>query len=268
MFGDIYDNATIKNLTVENSEFSYYGDTDNYETYIGAIVAEGSNNTHIINCTVKNVKISVTGNVKAQNLYIGGITAYHPFQISSIEDCTAIGVEISYPDTILNVTNIGAIAGHTYDHLIKNNYYLNCKLNGTLKSSGFGFELDDFPNASGLHLLDLSKFDQGISTTAETVRTIEGISYYGGLIPLSSENPTTGYHTVYSVDGNEIENDSFILASDNPVVTKQQKINNYTVRFDSNNATDGTMDDQVFNYEEEASLTENTYSRTNYSFTG
>ena len=44
--------------------------------------------------------------------------------------------------------------------------------------------------------------------------------------------------------------------------------NTYTVRFDANEGTEGTMDEQTFTYDVAQDLSENTYARTGYNFTG
>ena len=49
--------------------------------------------------------------------------------------------------------------------------------------------------------------------------------------------------------------------------TANWRANNYTVHFDANGGT-GTLNDEVFNYNNQKALTSNTFTRTGYSFTG
>lgn len=48
----------------------------------------------------------------------------------------------------------------------------------------------------------------------------------------------------------------------------QWTVNNYTVRFNGNGATSGTMQDQKFVYDKKQALNENTFARIGYTFTG
>ena len=48
----------------------------------------------------------------------------------------------------------------------------------------------------------------------------------------------------------------------------QWRANNYSVRFDGNTADGGSMGDQAMTYDEAASLTTNSYTKTGYTFTG
>ena len=81
-----------------------------------------------------------------------------------------------------------------------------------------------------------------------------------------------GWSTVKNGDvvytgGQEVNN---LSAVNGDVITLYAKwtANTYTVKFDGNGATSGTMDDQTFIYDEAKNLTKNAFAKTGYTFAG
>ena len=72
------------------------------------------------------------------------------------------------------------------------------------------------------------------------------------------ENPEFSGDPVTDIPTNSTENLNFYA---------KWTLNTYTVKFDSNSG-DGSMDDQMFTYGVAQNLTENTFTRTGYTFTG
>ena len=72
------------------------------------------------------------------------------------------------------------------------------------------------------------------------------------------ENPEFSGDPVTDIPTNSTENLNFYA---------KWTLNTYTVKFDSNGG-DGSMDDQMFTYGVAQNLTENTFTRTGYTFTG
>ena len=72
---------------------------------------------------------------------------------------------------------------------------------------------------------------------------------------------------VVYTDGQEVNN---LSAVNGDVITLYAKwtANTYTVKFDGNGATSGTMDDQTFIYDEAKNLTKNAFAKTGYTFAG
>ncbi|GFZ25166.1 hypothetical protein CMETHOX_30890 [Lacrimispora indolis] len=75
-----------------------------------------------------------------------------------------------------------------------------------------------------------------------------------------------GKGTAYG-DGQNVVN---LTTTDGEVVKlyAQWRANSYSVRFDGNTADGGSMGDQAMTYDEAASLTTNSYTKTGYTFTG
>ena len=75
-----------------------------------------------------------------------------------------------------------------------------------------------------------------------------------------------GEGTAYG-DGQNVVN---LTTTDGEVVKlyAQWRANKYSVRFDGNTADGGSMGDQAMTYDEAASLTTNSYTKTGYTFTG
>ena len=68
-------------------------------------------------------------------------------------------------------------------------------------------------------------------------------------------------------DGETVGN---LTADNKDVITlyAQWTVNSYTVVFDGNGATGGSMSDQIFSYDETKALTQNSYQKTGYTFAG
>lgn len=88
-----------------------------------------------------------------------------------------------------------------------------------------------------------------------------------------ANTPDTGYHldswTVAKSKGNvEVSNNQFMMPAENVTVSATFKANTYSVQFNGNGATDGSMANQDFTYDAAQKLTANAFTKTGYTFAG
>ena len=88
-----------------------------------------------------------------------------------------------------------------------------------------------------------------------------------------ANTPDTGYHldswTVAKSEGNvEVSNNQFMMPAENVTVSATFKANTYSVQFNGNGATDGSMANQDFTYDAAQKLTANAFTKTGYTFAG
>ena len=88
-----------------------------------------------------------------------------------------------------------------------------------------------------------------------------------------ANTPATGYHfgswAVAKSEGNvEVSNNQFTMPAENVTVSAAFTANTYSVQFNGNGATDGSMDKQDFTYDAAQKLTANAFTKTGYTFAG
>lgn len=88
-----------------------------------------------------------------------------------------------------------------------------------------------------------------------------------------ANTPDTGYHldswTVAKSKGNvEVSNNQFTMPAENVTVSATFTANTYSVQFNGNGATDGSMANQDFTYDAAQKLTANAFTKTGYTFAG
>lgn len=88
-----------------------------------------------------------------------------------------------------------------------------------------------------------------------------------------ANTPDTGYHldswTVAKSEGNvEVSNNQFTMPAENVTVSATFTANAYSVQFNGNGATDGSMANQDFTYDAAQNLTANAFTKTGYTFAG
>lgn len=88
-----------------------------------------------------------------------------------------------------------------------------------------------------------------------------------------ANTPATGYHfgswTVAKSKGNvEVSNNQFTMPAENVTVSATFTANTYSVQFNGNGATDGSMANQDFTYDAAQNLTANAFTKTGYTFAG
>ena len=88
-----------------------------------------------------------------------------------------------------------------------------------------------------------------------------------------ANTPATGYHldswTVAKSEGNvEVSNNQFTMPAENVTVSAAFTANTYSVQFNGNGATDGSMANQDFTYDAAQKLTANAFTKTGYTFAG
>lgn len=88
-----------------------------------------------------------------------------------------------------------------------------------------------------------------------------------------ANTPATGYHLdswkVAKNEGNvEVSNNQFTMPAENVTVSAAFTANTYSVQFNGNGATDGSMANQDFTYDAAQKLTANAFTKTGYTFEG
>ena len=100
------------------------GITVSGNNYVGGIM--GSNKYYIQYCTVNGATISATGD------YVGGVVGHHN-NSGTIQYCMVNNATLS------GSNSVGSILGYnSYTEGPKNNYYHNCKVNGTTNATNVG----------------------------------------------------------------------------------------------------------------------------------
>lgn len=88
-----------------------------------------------------------------------------------------------------------------------------------------------------------------------------------------ANTPATGYHfgswAVAKSEGNvDVSNNQFMMPAENVTVSATFTANTYSVQFNGNGATEGSMANQDFTYDAAQNLTENAFTKTGYTFAG
>ena len=159
-------------------------------------------------------------------------------------DSSSNTVEFTDKQVITNLTENNNETITLYAVWEPNTYSVHFDGNGATAGS-----MDDMPMTYG----------QAKNLTKNTF-TRDGYTFQGWATTSSSK-------TVKYTDEQEVNN---LNSSANAVVNLYAvwKANNYTVHFDGNGATSGTMTDLAMTYDVEKALTKNTFKKTGYTFAG
>ena len=113
--------------------------------------------------------------------------------------------------------------------------------------------------AAGAISASLTKNSTTVSATVSAA--------YSATVSLSCSNTLTGYQFDgwYDANGNKITS---YTVSDAHTVYARFKANSYTVKFDANGGTTGSMSNQSHTYGVSQALTANAFTRTGYTFAG
>ena len=238
---------TISGLSVSNSDL--------YSGLFGKVVS----------ATIKNVVLvspSVTNNYSdVHYVYVGALVG-HIMDGSSVENCRVISPTVSVPNA--SNKHVGAIVGgiSNSDGLTNSHFYSN---------TDYDLVGDNFSgNHSGrARKVTLGSNVSGISPAATDPANgfvYNNERYYreGLTLTLASNAPPTGYTTpVYSASGTALSGDTYIVNSTDGDATISAAFTPipYTVQFNGNGATGGTMSNQSFTYDVAQNLTANAFSR-------
>ena len=111
----------------------------------------------------------------------------------------------------------------------------------------------------------------GITLSPAAYFTYGGAQYYkpNTTITLSSTVPT-GQHVIYKAGNKTLAGNTYTVnSSDGDVtLTAEYPYNTYTVQFNGNGSTSGSMSNQSFTYATAQNLTDNAFTRTGYTFAG
>ena len=111
----------------------------------------------------------------------------------------------------------------------------------------------------------------GITLSPAAYFTYGGAKYYkpGTTITLSSTVPT-GQHVIYKAGNKTLDGNTYTVNSTDGDVTltAEYPYNTYTVQFNGNGSTSGSMSNQSFTYGTAQNLTANAFRRTGYTFAG
>lgn len=295
LFGCIY-GATVMNITLTDTRIAGYNEVGGIAGYT---TGSTTSSTIIRNCHVAdNVSIaagnmypggivgslgqysSLSGCTSAAtvsgNSAVGGIAGYT--YVGSISECLVLGATVS------GTSNVGAIIGENNSGTLSNDYYTSStKVNGAAPS-GTGQVRSITAGANVI-------LDYAVS--ANTQLDFNGIAFYNSIgmkyanalytynnnaVNLSLSYNHTGYTvTGYSASAGTFSgsaitgsNDAYTLTADaDVVINATETANTYSVVFNGNGSTSGSMSNQGFTYDEGAkALTTNAYTRTGYTFAG
>ena len=216
--------------------------------------------------TVKNVRLvspSVTSSHLSAN--VGTIAGYT--YNAHIENCWVHNPTVSATGSGTNY--VGAIVGNIWDNntTVSNCYYYD----NTHDYATVGY------NNDGGHLTNVGRarkvtLGSGVTSVSPAATDMangfvyNNATYYreGLTLTLASNAPPTGYTTpVYSASGTALSGDTYIVNSTDGDATISAAFTPipYTVQFNGNGATGGTMSNQSFTYDVAQNLTANAFSR-------
>ena len=231
LFGQTGSSADIRNVTLADADITGY-------RYTGGIVGEnngtvsdchvaasvfiravqndahfhggivGYNLSTVTNCTSRST-LAIAGGVTGCQQY-GGIAGLN---FGTLTDNLAIGAVVP----AANYGTYGAICGNR-DGTMARNYYRACKVaSENVTQGGVGCYNRDVTDNNGAVPACTLTLDTGITTTSETVINIDNEDYYAGTITLSGDLPDGApehYTYAYTVNGNAISGNTFIISAD------------------------------------------------------
>jgi len=230
LFGSV--TGTVQNVTVSDMRITGY-------TKVGGIAGENCNGGKIVNChATATVALHALQN---DAYYFGGIVGNHyhgfisgcssavtitvtgtPKQCTSfggivgecdgdMRNCLAVGVRlpaIHYHDAYNDNDVSGAIAGYmALYHVITDNYYSGCYLDGVLTESGIGVGDDNTHTRHDLTSFEYNDYDyNNITCTncAEPAATLRTLSVGASIFAAGSVCPKTDGNAYSVIPGTEV----------------------------------------------------------------
>ncbi len=187
-------------------------------------------------------------------------------------DCTDLYDQYDYGSTY-EIKDIKTTTGHTYNGVHSGS------LTGTIGANTVRTSLDfttskyyfDVNPDSHISTFDIS-INKGTTLTGQT-DYYEQINY-GSTAVITNVTPATGYHyTGYSISGNvstqsgsSNSNIKLQLGAGNGAVALNSEANTFTVAYAGNNSTGGSTSQHTCIYDQNCTLANNGFTRTNYVF--
>ena len=250
----------------------------------GGIVSQNNvtNNGGGINLNAGTILISghpvITGNIKGSgesasenNVYLPNnkyITLSGPLTAGAaigVTTATALISTSSNPIQITTAENETALYESAYQYFIPDAEHVISEADSTNKYVKFSYTNETYYKVT----LDLDN----ITATSGTVTQVKSSGTYIAAITADTGYtlPTTkpdGLSTYQLGLDNKTASITLSNVTADTTITIAGVANKYTVKFDGNGATNGSMNDQSMTYETATTLSENTYTRTGYNFAG
>lgn len=291
-FTRMYKDGTISNLTIASSTL-----TGN--KYVAGIVA--INYGTVSNCHVEST-VTLTANQYSTSEYCGGIAACNGWNNGSttttgtITNCI-VGAKFVLANR-LNQPYFGGIVGRNYGASTVSGC-LNYSTYVTSGNSFFKSIIGDYNNNYAANITNnyyrpVGGYGHG-APSATVVRAVSGIPSgvtvspavcvsHGGYdyiaenttFTLTVDDPHKAFNDDFSVSGTGTSytvasnktSATVTIASDDATINASLRNFTYTVVFNGNGSTSGTMNNQAFEYSIAQNLTANAFSRTGYTFAG
>ena len=263
LFGLVDAGGTVKNVRLI-SPIVTSGDSG---ARVAALIGQ-ANECIIENCLIVSPTVSAT--TSSTSNMVGALVGYLDF--ATVQNCFVISPTVSAEGSTMK----GAICGYAYSS--SKNYY--CTLtnvyyyNSSLDAIGWNHnsQLSKLTRLGRAHLITLGSGVTGVSpaaTAPENGFVYDSKTYYreGAELTLAS-TPPTGYHSTYKVGSNTLTGNTYTVNNGDVIFTAEYTNNTYTVKFNGNGNTGGSMADMNFTYDEPQNLTANAFTRTGYAFAG
>ena len=261
LFGSVNAGGTVKNARLISPivTSSYSG------ARVAALIGKTSQCT-IVNCLIVSPTVSAT--TSSTSNMVGALVGL--LDCATVQNCFVISPTVSAEGSIQK----GAICGYAYSTgenyycTLTNVYYYDCSLDAIGQHGNS--EESKLTNVGRAHLITLGSGVTGVSpaaTAPENGFVYDSKTYYreGAELTLGSNLSATGKHAIFKTGGK-----TYTVNSTDGDVTLAAELtyNTYTVTFDGNGNTDGSMSDMNFTYDEPQNLTANAFTRTGYAFAG
>lgn len=263
LFGLVWTGGTVKNVRLISPIVT--------SSDSGARVAALIGFTYL--CTIENcliVRPTVSATTSSTINKVGALVG--SLDCATVQNCFVISPTVSAEGS----TQKGAICGYAYSSsknyycTLTNVYYYDCSLDAIGQHDN---SVDSKLTRLGrAHLITLGSGVTGVSpdaTAPENGFVYDSKTYYReGLELTLASAPPTGYHSTYKVGSNTLTGNTYTVNNGDVTFTAEYTINTYTVKFNGNGNTDGSMSDMNFTYDVEQNLTANAFTRTGYAFAG
>ena len=261
LFGSVNAGGTVKNARLISPivTSSYSG------ARVAALIGKTSQCT-IVNCLIVSPTVSAT--TSSTSNMVGALVGL--LDCATVQNCFVISPTVSAEGSIQK----GAICGYAYSTgenyycTLTNVYYYDCSLDAIGQHGNS--EESKLTNVGRAHLITLGSGVTGVSpaaTAPENGFVYDSKTYYreGAELTLGSNLSATGKHAIFKTGGK-----TYTVNSTDGDVTLAAELtyNTYTVTFDGNGNTDGSMSDMNFTYDEPQNLTANAFTRTGYALAG
>ena len=263
LFGSVNAGGTVKNARLISPivTSSYSG------ARVAALIGKTSQCT-IVNCLIVSPTVSAT--TSSTSNMVGALVGL--LDCATVQNCFVISPTVSAEGS----TQKGAICGYAYSTgekyycTLTNVYYYDCSLDAIGQHGNS--EESKLTNVGRAHLITLGSGVTGVSpaaTAPENGFVYDSKTYYreGAELTLGS-TPPTGYHSIYKVGSNTLTDNTYTVNNGDVTFTAEYTINTYTVTFNGNGNTGGSMSDMNFTYDVEQDLTANAFTRTGYTLAG